>query len=856
LPTPSLHFGPSQRFELQPTERRLLVDGQVATLGGRAFDLLLTLLEQPGRLRSKDELLAAVWPGLVVEEANLQMQVSNLRKLLGADMISTVPGRGYRFVGEVTAAEVMDFAKAAGDASGTAPPRPATPRLFGRDDDMSRLQALLQAEGAVVTLVGSAGVGKTSLARAAAARWRSRHGWVDLAALAPGHPIAAAVARALGLQLGGDDHEAPARLVAALQGQALLLVLDNAEHLVETCAALVSQWAALPGIRCLVTSQVPLAVAGEQVQRLEPLAWPDDGADLGDGALALLVARIAAADHRFAPTPATLPLLRAICTQLDGLPLALEMAAARVPMLGLQTVHDALAQRFALLTRGHRDSATRHRTLHNAVDWSYRLLQAEEQALFRALSVFASGFTLELALALLADEKADDQADDARWAVIDGLCNLAERSLVVVGPEDPPRYRLLETLRAFAWAQPGAPEDHHRLQRRHARALCDLFGRYVVGDAPFAAVCLDEMANARDALAWAQRHDLALAAQLSLSITTVTTFTVWRHESGHWLLALEPLMDQPAGRALPAALQAAWWTERARIGVIRQQPRANTPARRAVDLWRMLQQSDALLRAMVTWVRSIAAPGAELDEACAALQAQSALLPDLPVLDRLRVQGALTYAAMTRGDSEAAIAGREAEIVLARALGDHHAADAAESAIVNQLLGLKRFAEAAARGQALLARVDADGSGRNGNLPWVMYGVVMALVQSGRWHEAGALLPRALAAGRRFSTPVVVSALPTLAAADGRWADAAQLVGHARRVYAAQGLAQPGAAGSPMAAALAAASEALGAEPVAALVAQGHSLDDAAAEALALGGDLKAALAAAAAGPAPAAPTR
>jgi non-specific serine/threonine protein kinase len=826
-----LRFGPSQRFELQPAERRLLVDGQPAALGRRALDLLIVLAERPDHLLSKNELLERVWPGLVVEEANLQMQISNLRKLLGGELIDTVPGRGYRFTATVGSAATVAAAPAPAAA-----PRAAAHRLIGRDPDLALLEGLLQGEGCA-TVVGTSGVGKTSLARAAAARWPGRSVWVDLAALAHGPQMAGALARALGLQLTGDDSEAAAQLVAALRGQALLLVLDNAEHVIEACAELATLLRPLAGVQLLVTSQAPLAVAGERVLRLEPLALPGPEANLApgpaEGALALLIERIAAADHRFVPTPAVLPLLRAVCTQLDGLPLALEMAAARVPLLGLQGVHDALAQRFVLLTRGHRDAATRHRTLHNALDWSYRLLGPTEQRLFRALGVFADGFTLDLAVALMTDDA------NTRWDVIDGLATLADRSLLVVGSGDPPRYRLLETMRAFALeqlAQSSEPEQAEAtVRRRHANAVLALFARHSAGDTTTMALCLAEMENARDAIAWARDHELGLAAQLSARATFVTTFSVWRHESGNWLLALEPAMEQPAGRALPAETQAMWWTERARTASIRRDASAAVAARRAVALWRPLQQPRQLLRAALIWVRSIAVADAELDEACAELQAQTAAMPDLPPRERLGLQGALVRAAVIRGDFAAVLAGRQAEVALARQLGDQDALEAAESSIVNNLVNLGRHAEAASLGQALLKRVDADGSGRNGNLPWVLGSLIDALLALGRIEEARALLPRVFAAGRRFATPTLAPTLCRLAAAEQRYRAAARLVGYARQSYEGCGVKFEPEEEAGIERVLAAACAALGPEQAQALEQQGRSLADDAAEALAAG---------------------
>ncbi|HSI50262.1 MAG TPA: winged helix-turn-helix domain-containing protein [Ideonella sp.] len=828
-----LRFGPAERFELQPAERRLLVDGEPVALGRRALDLLVVLAAQPDHLLTKNELLDRVWPGLVVEEANLQMQISKLRKVLGGEIIATVPGRGYRFTAAVRNA---DAATAPAPSPASPPPTLAAAiRLIGRDEDLARVEALLLRGGGCVTLVGSSGVGKTSLARAAAARSPRRIAWVDLAALTKGGQVADAVARALELQLSGSD-EGAAQLVAALQGQALLLVLDNAEHLVQTCAELATLLRPLGDTLLLVTSQVPLAVAGEQVLRLEPLALPGPESSIagpGQDALALLVERIVAADHRFVATPAQLPLLRAICTQLDGLPLALEMVAARVPLLGLQGVHDALAERFALLTRGHRDAAPRHRTLHNALEWSYRLLGTAEQRLFRALGVFAGGFTLELAVALMTDDGG------ARWDVIDGLAALADRSLVVVGNEDPPRYRLLETMRAFALeqlAQSTAPVDEEgTARRRHAGALQALFAGYTPGDTTARARCVAEMVNAREAIAWASEHDLGTAAQLTTSVTSITTFTAWRHESGNWLLALESLMEQAAGLALPAPVQAAWWTERARVGSIRRDTSALAAARRAVALWSPLQQPRQSLIAKLIFVRSISRAGPELEQACADLRAQAAAIPDLPLRQRFLVQGALTRAAGIRHDMAALLAGREAEATLARQLGDQDAVDAAESDMLNALCGLARHAEAVQRGHVLLARVDADGSGRNGNLPWVISPLLVALLALNQLDEARALLPRAFAAGHRFATPAMWPQFCSLAVAEQRWPAAAQLLGYTRQCYDVRGMQfEPGEEGS-MQRAEASAAAALGPEQLQAWMRHGRTLDDVAAEALAAG---------------------
>ena len=775
-----LRFGPAGRFELQPAERRLLVDGQVAALGGRALDLLVALASQPDHLFTKSELLDRVWPNLVVEEANLQMQISNLRKALGGDAIATVPGRGYRFVAPLAGA-AEPVAKATPPAEAAAPPR-RPGGLFGRDVDLARLEGLLRS-ARCVTLVGPAGVGKTSLARVAAARFAPQSVWVDAAPLTHGDQLIGAVARALDAPLTDGD-PAP-QLPRALQGRELLLVLDNAEHLVQACAELASLLSALPGLRLLVTSQLPLAVATEHVQRLEPLSLPSPGDNAADpdddGALGLLLQRVVAADHRFQVGATSRAALVEICTRLDGLPLALEMAAARVPLMGLNGVREALAQRFELLTRGHRDSAARHRTLHNALDWSYRLLSPGEQRLFRALGGFVGGFTLELAVALMSDESGLPDAP-ARWDVIDGLAALVDRSLVTVSADDPPRYRLLETMRAFALQQMAAHGDEiERTRRSHAHVLSALFWRCQPGDAD--AHCLAEMENACEAAAWAQLHDLCRAAQLCARATRISTFSVWRNECTRWLRALQPAMDSPAGLALPADVQATWWTEMGRTATFLGDPQASAAGRRAVALWQPLRQPGAALFAAVVWVRAIALAGDELDQACAALRALAAELADATARERFWIHGALTKAALTRGDFAAVLEGRLAEMDLARELGQDEMVDAAESNVVHALNGLGRHAEAAERGARLLARIDLHNADANANLPWVLSGLIKALIEAQRLDEALTLVPRACAAGQRYATLVILPVLAWLAASRGQFEAAARLVGHARQRF-------------------------------------------------------------------------
>lgn len=821
-PDGPLRFGPGGRFELRPAEYRLLVDGQPAALGGRALDLLMALAARPADLHTKSELLDLVWPGLVVEEGNLRVQINTLRRLLGEDAIATVPGRGYR-LSVTLLAEPAAAAPAPEPVTAAVPGSAATQRLFGRDADLAQLEAALLDRGGCTTLVGTPGVGKSSLARVALARWRGCSAWVDLAPLTQGAQVPGAIARALGGQL--DEGAPVAQLLRLLPPDApMLLVLDNAEHLIEPCAEWAVRLRDAPALRLLVTSQLPLAVGGERVLRLEPLPTTD----APDGALALLVERIAEADRRFQVTPITLPLLAALCQQLDGLPLALEMAAARVPLMGLRAVHDALAERFALLSRGRRDSPARHRTLHDALDWSHGLLSASEQRLFRALGVFAGGFTLDLAVTLTADEHV------GRWDVVDGLAALVERSLVSVNGEDPPRYRLLETMRAYALeklASPAAeaPDESRSLRRRHAGALLALFTR---GDSD--AQCLAEMDNAREAFLWAREHELALAAQLSARVAHEIGFTIWRQEVTDWMLSLRAQMQQAPGQALPLQTQAFWWSMLAYVLNVRRDPAARPAAKQAVSLWRQLDQPTDLQAALGHWVRAITEPGPDLDEACAALQ-QSAAGDTTSPRARLRVHGALAEAARVRGDIAALLACREQELTASRELGWNDMAQAAETNVCAALIELGRHAEAAQRCGALLHRIDAEGGDSNGNLPWALNVLVEAQTALGRVAEAHALVPRSLAAGRRFGTTVAWQGILVLMVEQQRHEAAGRLIGHVRRLWAAGGATPDRDEQARLQQVEAAVQARLGIDTTASLAAQGQALDDEAAAALASG---------------------
>ena len=833
-----LRFGASGRFELQPGERRLLVEGRPAPVGARALDLLMTLAAEPDHLISKSELLDRVWPGLVVEEANLHVQISNLRKLLGGEVIATVPGRGYRFNAATLAAtapaeRATDSAPATTPATVPAPAAAAAPasnalpliggRLIGRDADLARLEALLREPGCV-SLVGAGGVGKTRLALAAAQRWDDRRHWIDLAPLTEGVQIAGALARALGLPLA--DGDAGAQLVRALGNEPVLLVLDNAEHLIQPSAALAAELlASVTQLRLLVTSQLALGLPGEHLQRIEPLAIEPETTTAatadGNGAIALLAERVAAADSRIRLGAEATPLLREICRRLDALPLALEMAAARVPLLGLKGVHDELAQRFALLTSAHRLAPQRHRTLRAALDWSFGLLGAEEQHLFAALGLFAGGFTLELCVALCAP--AGGGETPSRWETIDRLATLVDRSLVAVSADDPPRYRLLETMRAYALEKLQASGNAPALRRRHAEVLLAVF-ETAFHELERNNFMLPELDNMREAVTWARQVDPELAARLTLRTTTVTTFTLWRGQAYAWLRELEPVMASSAAESIDLELRVNWWNELARMSIIGVSERAAEVAERARSLARTLGQPMALFNATVAFVRSRGTHGPDSDAACAELVAQVAAHPEWPARYRVSAQGALALVAKARGDHELLLGIRREELRLAREAGLHNLADAVETNLVTALIDMERYEEAYGHANPLVARLSAAPSL---NLVWAWYGLLTALLYLGRIDEARARLPAAMATCAEFEMPICHEPMLRIALRRGRYEAAALLIGHVLAAYERRGMSTLGGVDEVLKEAADELRAQLGAELLEALVREGRELGDA-----------------------------
>jgi predicted ATPase/DNA-binding winged helix-turn-helix (wHTH) protein len=609
-------------FRLQPGRRMLYRGGEEVPLTARAFAVLQALVERGGQLVSKDELMRRVWAGVVVEDNNLAVQVGVLRKLLGADAIATLAGRGYRFA--------LPLAGAAAVAGKTNLATPGSP-LLGRDDDVEALCQWLRAQR-LVTLVGAGGIGKSRLAQAVGhslvPRWRDGAWWLELAGLVDPGLLPASLARVLGLG-ASVSAGSPATLAAALREREMLLVIDNCEHLLDAVAELVEPLLdAVPGLQVLATSQEPLRLRREQQYRLNPLAVPHDAATpeaRSFGALALLISRVRSATPSWSLGDADLPLAIELCRRLDGLPLAIELAAARVPLLGLRTVHDGLDERFRLLTCGTRQGLPRHQSLRAAMVWSHGLLSDAQRTVFMRLGTFSGGFTLGLAQSMCRDDRLD------AWAVLDELAALVQKSLVVMDDGPSPRYRLLESARAFALEQWVASGEMARGLGHHARAMLEFLRRIddanidgVLRTHEYAAQVLPELDNLRAAYAWAdgpggdRTTAIALAAHVGPLIDYSQEFVAW-------LLRQRAYLDH---HALDDATAARLWRGLAAFNLSGHLAMADQAhaAQRAAALYRRLgspRRMFSALRFTAVWALGLndcTGAGAALDEAESVLQ--------------------------------------------------------------------------------------------------------------------------------------------------------------------------------------------------------------------------------------------
>ena len=524
-------FGP---FRLHPSRHLLLRGNRPVPIGSRALEILITLVDRAGELVTKDRLVAQAWPHSIVEESSLRAQIAALRKVLKdspdeSRYIVAVPGRGYRFVAATSREE-------GGSSSGPVSARTAylpvrLTSVIGRAEAIRLLSVRLK-RCRFVTVVGHGGVGKTTVAVATAEEisglYRDGVCFVDTTLVDPGL-LPSVLASALRLSIISDSMLDD--LAAQLRHKQVLIVLDNCERIADAVARATERiLQCAPDVHILATSREPLRAEGESVYRLQPLDTPPTVAGLSAAqalnfpSVELFVERATARIEGFTLCDADAPVVGDICRQLDGIALAIELAAGRVDAYGLRGIAERLGDRFRLLKGGRRTALQRHQTLAATLDWSYDVLPEGERVILRRLAVFAGGFTFDSAAALSAG------MDMFSTDIVDGMANLVSRSLVAADVNRvPPRYRLLETTRAYALERLIESGEWAAVSRAHASHYRQLFeralGEWELRNAvEWLADYVSETDNLRAALNWA----FSAAGDPALGIAlTVAAIPLW-----------------------------------------------------------------------------------------------------------------------------------------------------------------------------------------------------------------------------------------------------------------------------------------------------------------------------------------
>jgi predicted ATPase len=654
------------------------------------------------------------------------------------------------------------------------------------------LLATLASQNRLVTLTGAGGVGKSQLAQQLLHAQRGDHpdgvAWVELAGVADGAQVAETIARALGVQLGsGKAEDALTRALAPLS---MLIGLDNAEHVVDEVARLVAAiLAADPGIRLIVTSQVPLNVAHENVMRLEPLALPDATMTCTEaGAVAsveLFVRRTRARQRAFALDDGNVSAVIEICRRLDGLPLAIELAAARVPVLGVAGVVQGLDERLLLLADGRRSKPPRHRTLRAALEWSVSLLDAAERVVLRRLAVFAGDFPLDMAQQVAADSAGG--VDE--WAVLDLLGGLVDRSLVVALWGEPPRYRLLESTRVLALALLEAAGETALVNDRHLDAVLNRFSRGYEdrygGRRPYDLVGASlepDIDNARSAMRWALATRPQVAVALMSPFHGVRAGAQFADSRDLWETT-ESLLNSD----VDARMRARWMTGAAWFWSRNQPAKALASAQQAIPFFRE-HGSD--------WELFFALYGA----AAARLNQDAATEPE--ELDEMEVLAAESsppimrhYAAWARanflhtgGDPAAALKELRRAKYLGQSAGDAAAAWRSAVAIADLALLAGDVDDAVRQGEALVAELKP--SRRRDLYTYGLLNLAGACLAQGSHEKARhALIELLPLAFRQFDHRTLVSVhLSSYAAAGEQMAAAGHFLGYVKARVRATGL--------------------------------------------------------------------
>jgi predicted ATPase/DNA-binding winged helix-turn-helix (wHTH) protein len=566
-----ISFGP---FRLFAAERELKKRDEPLQLGGRALDTLIALVERAGEVLTHAELIARVWPDVTVEEANLRVHIASLRKALGdgrdgAHYIATVPGRGYCFVAPVKRSAPQSSPPGEDAAVPDRPHRlpPNLTRMIGRDDTIRALAAQLMMSR-FVSIVGAGGIGKTTVAISVAHTlldgFNGAVFFVDLAALTDANLVPAAVASALGLMVQTPD---PLRSLAAFIGdKKILLVLDNCEHVIESAAQVAERVVGdAPQAHVLTTSREALRVEGEYVHLLYALDCPPEDGDLTAAAalkypaVQLFMERAAASGHDGVLSDVDAPIVAMICRRLDGIALAIELAASRAGSLKIPGIGELLGNRFGLVWYGRRTALPRHQTMHAMLDWSYNLLSPREKAVLRRLSVFIGDFKLEAARSVVSDAEMDKASATEAFASL-----LAKSLISKIETQESIYYRLLDTTRTFAATKLAERGEVNRFARRHARFFSEFLQRDELIQSRFGEHDLWGLAlhigNVRAALEWAfsEGGEVGVGVELATRATPLFIGLSLLDECHQWCeRALAGLDDAARGTSQEMILQEA-----------------------------------------------------------------------------------------------------------------------------------------------------------------------------------------------------------------------------------------------------------------------------------------------------------
>ena len=557
-----LSFGP---FELSIGNRLLTNGAKVVPLGARAMDLLIVLVEQANQVVGRRTLIERVWPKRGAEQVSLRVHISALRKALdqsdpGRRYIANVPGRGYSFTVPVTSLSSPTSADIKPSSGSRLPAR--LMRMLGRKDALVAIQTKL-AEQKFVTIVGPGGIGKTTLAVAVAhemsATFKGQVHFVDLGALGGASLVAPAVATSLGVSVQ-TNNVVPA-LIDRLQERPTLIILDCCEHLVDGASAVAEELIRrVPTLHLLATSREAMRVEGEHVYELCALACPPDDRSLSAhdalqySAVQLLIERVRAVRGDFELVDMDAPIAAGICRRLDGIPLAIELAASRIDIFGVSRTASLLDDRLNLSWVGRRTALPKHQTLSAALEWSYDLLGEAEKRVLNRLSVFSGGFTFEAAVAVVADETIDEgNVSDCIW-------ELRSKSMIAARGQEG-RLRLLDTTLAFASRRLSESDDENRCRRLHALYFCDLFKQGASMDMPERLRTLGaEVDNLRAALNWAFSVEGDAKTGVELAAASASTWMAMAllTECREWMTkAIGRIDDASAGSRQEMIIQSA-----------------------------------------------------------------------------------------------------------------------------------------------------------------------------------------------------------------------------------------------------------------------------------------------------------